>query len=118
MFGCAAYSGQEDFLNIITQEVKSNVIRLNNHPSIVVWSGSNENEKALHDGWFKNPLKAIQYSDYNSLYISTVFKTMTKFNGYNTDWIDSSPSNGLYSKNPYIKIWGDPSSNDAGDNHF
>jgi len=60
MFGCAAYSGQEDFLKLIKQEVKSNVIRLNNHPAVVVWSGSNENEKGLHDGWFKNPSKAIQ----------------------------------------------------------
>lgn len=46
MFACAMYPGDDDFLNQITLEARSNIIRLRNHPCIVLWCGNNEIEQA------------------------------------------------------------------------
>ncbi len=44
MFACGAYPEHENFKKNISQEVKSVVKRLRNHPCIVIWCGNNENE--------------------------------------------------------------------------
>jgi len=33
-------------------------------------------------------------------------------------WVDSSPSNGLISTDPYTKLWTKASTSDAGDMHY
>jgi len=36
MFACSMYPVTDEFLGLVTEEVKQNVIRLNNHPSIIL----------------------------------------------------------------------------------
>ncbi len=50
MFACSMYPGDKDFLESIRQEAVDNVIRLRNHPSIVLWCGNNEIETAWAEG--------------------------------------------------------------------
>jgi beta-mannosidase len=42
MFACAYYPDREWFTEMIKQEAKQNIIRLRNHPSLVLWCGNNE----------------------------------------------------------------------------
>ncbi|KFY19357.1 hypothetical protein V491_04482 [Pseudogymnoascus sp. VKM F-3775] len=42
MFACGTYPADEDFRSRITEEVEDNIKRLRHHPSIVAWSGNNE----------------------------------------------------------------------------
>ena len=51
MFACSMYPVKEGFLASVTQEVDSQVARLNTHPSIILWAGNNENEAALAGNW-------------------------------------------------------------------
>lgn len=43
LFACAAYSEEEPLLSEVTAEARDNVTRLMPHPSLVHWSGCNEN---------------------------------------------------------------------------
>lgn len=52
MFACAMYPTSDSFLRSVKEEVSQNVIRLKNHPSIVLWAGNNENEAALYGNWY------------------------------------------------------------------
>jgi len=52
MFAGTMYPGDSAFLSNIKEEVKENVLRLRNHPSIAHWNGNNEIEVAWHQwGW-------------------------------------------------------------------
>ncbi|KAK0702866.1 glycoside hydrolase superfamily [Apiosordaria backusii] len=42
MFACASYPTYPEFLESVEMEARHNVQRLRNHPSIVLWCGSNE----------------------------------------------------------------------------
>ncbi len=50
MFACSMYPGDRDFLENVEHEVTDNIIRLRNHPSIVLWCGNNEIEVAWAQG--------------------------------------------------------------------
>ncbi len=43
-FACSIYPEYKEFLSIVEAEISSIIKRLRNHPSIVLWCGSNENE--------------------------------------------------------------------------
>ena len=62
MFACAAYPEYEEFINNVKTEINYQVSRLQNHPSLAVWCGNNENE------W-------IWFSKYNS--------SLSEMPGYN-----------------------------------
>ena len=54
MFACSMYPGDEAFLASVKEEVKQNVLRLRNHPSIAHWNGNNEVKMAWFGwGWQK-----------------------------------------------------------------
>jgi beta-mannosidase len=44
MFACASYPEHEKFIDNVKSEVKYQVSRLINHPSLAIWCGNNENE--------------------------------------------------------------------------
>ena len=47
--------------------------RLNHHPSIILWAGNNENEKALRQDWFHVKQNfTTYYNDYVKLYVTTI----------------------------------------------
>jgi beta-mannosidase len=120
-----------EFLRDVAFEVQEQAIRLNTHASIAIWGGNNENEVAL--GWFSssNTNRDLYVADYVKLYGDTVYPALMSVDGLmNTrlgtqcpdngaclerPWVDSSPSNGLLSWDPYVKWWGQASTAAAGD---
>ncbi|KAJ1565702.1 hypothetical protein HK096_011578 [Nowakowskiella sp. JEL0078] len=42
MFACGSYPAHDAFLKLVQDEAEDNVKRLRNHPSIVIWTGNNE----------------------------------------------------------------------------
>jgi beta-mannosidase len=118
MLACALYPRNRDMLAEISAEVTHQIKRLNSHPSIVIWGGNNENEVAL--GWFpeSNTNRDLYVSDYSELYGNTVYRAIQNVDNNQRPWVDSSPSNGLISTEPYAKLWGQASTAEAGDVHF
>lgn len=43
LFACAAYAEEEELAGEVEAEVRQNITRLQHHPSLVLWNGSNEN---------------------------------------------------------------------------
>jgi beta-mannosidase len=119
---CALYPRNIDFLRDIAIEVQEQAVRLSSYASVVTWGGNNENEVAL--GWFSasNLNRDLYVADYSKLYADTVFPALFSVdndpNGgpkLERAWVDSSPSNGLVSWDPYVKMWGSASTPAAGD---
>lgn len=54
------------------------VQRLKSHPSIIIWSGNNENEAALATDWFDIPasLRPKYIRDYVMLYVDNIKKVV------------------------------------------
>lgn len=50
------------------------VQRLKSHPSVIIWSGNNENEAALATDWFSIPVsqRPLYRKDYVTLYVNNV----------------------------------------------
>lgn len=48
MFACSSYPEFDEFLNNVKEEVRQNVEKLQNHPSLILWCGNNENEWIWH----------------------------------------------------------------------
>ncbi|KAF9333774.1 hypothetical protein BG006_003183 [Podila minutissima] len=53
MFACALCPVDKPFLENVELEVTDQVSRLMSHPSIVLWSGNNENQEFMVKGWDK-----------------------------------------------------------------
>jgi len=52
LFACAAYPEEEPFASEVAAEARENVVRLSTHPSLVTWTGNNENLWGYEDwGW-------------------------------------------------------------------
>jgi beta-mannosidase len=115
MFACAMYPGDEAFLVNVKQEVIDNVNRLQNHPSLAIWCGNNENDEGWKNwGWQKqyNYSKADSikiWNDYEKLFHQLIPKTLDSLlpKNKNIYW-PSSPSIG----------WGRKESLTQGDSHY
>ena len=49
LFACAAYPEEEPFWSEVEAEARDNLARLASHPSLVTWTGNNENIWGWHD---------------------------------------------------------------------
>ena len=115
MFACAMYPGDEDFLDNVKQEVIDNVNRLQNHPSLAIWCGNNENDEGWKNwGWQKqyNYTEADStkiWNDYEKLFHQLIPTTLDSLlpSNKNIYW-PSSPSIG----------WGRKESMTQGDSHY
>jgi beta-mannosidase len=115
MFACAMYPGDEAFLENVKQEVIDNVSRLQNHPSIALWCGNNENDEGWHNwGWQKQYRYSEQdstkiWKDYQKLFHELIPQTLDSLlpKNENRYW-PSSPSIG----------WGRKESLWSGDAHY
>ena len=115
MFACAMYPGDEKFVQNVRQEVIDNVNRLQNHPSIAIWCGNNENDEGWHNwGWQKqfNYSKADStkiWNDYKKVFHEMIPQTLDSLlpKEKNIYW-SSSPSKG----------WGRKESLTQGDVHY
>ncbi|XP_057313763.1 beta-mannosidase-like [Hydractinia symbiolongicarpus] len=118
MFAVALYPVNEKFLESVQKEIITQVRRLQHHPSIIAWSGNNENEAAIAQTWWdgvKTNRKQL-VKDYVKLYVETI-EPIIKREDWTRPFITSSPSNGLESKKVgYIAK--DPQNPLYGDVHF
>jgi beta-mannosidase len=76
------------------------VKRLQHHPSIVLWSGNNENEAAIAQNWYDVPAEKMNQTkdEYRKLYVDIVMSAVKMIDtGTNRPFITSSPSNGVES---------------------
>uniref|UniRef100_A0A8D1WIM2 Beta-mannosidase n=1 Tax=Sus scrofa TaxID=9823 RepID=A0A8D1WIM2_PIG len=115
MFACALYPTDGDFLNSVRAEVTYQIRRLKSHPSIITWSGNNENEAALMMNWYNvQPSDLPTYiNDYVTLYVKNIRKIVLAEDP-TRPFITSSPTNGAksiaegwVSENPYDTNFGD-----------
>lgn len=105
MFACALYPRDIDFLATITEEITQQARRLQHHASVVIWGGNNENEVAME--WYaaSRASRDLYVSDYMKLYIDTAYAALRNVDS-GVNFIDTSPSNGVLSIEPYAKRWG------------
>ena len=89
----------------VEEEVRYQSRRLNRYTCMAVWGGNNELEPAL--GWFpesrENPiLYAVDYAD---TFVNTIRPILCSVDGgkHAIPFVDSSPSNGILSEDPYVK---------------
>lgn len=114
MFACAMYPVNPTYLDSVRREVRSQVRRLQHHPSLVIWAGNNENEAALRGNWYGTAVDFERYKrDYVKLYVDVVRDEVRKEDP-SRDFIVSSPTNGVKSEeegfiaeNPYDWSYGD-----------
>lgn len=95
MFTCAMYPVFDQFILNVQKEIVQQILSLQHHACIVLWSGNNENEEAMCNGWFKdvvsNPCKYAV--DYHYLY-NTVIQTIVRQLDHRP-YVSSSPTNGI-----------------------
>ncbi|XP_072439843.1 beta-mannosidase isoform X1 [Chiloscyllium punctatum] len=115
MFACALYPTDQSFVNSVKAEITHQIRRLKSHPSIIIWSGNNENEAALASNWFHIPSANITLylNDYVNLYVNNIREIVLE-EDRSRPYIASSPTNGEESirenwvaKNPYDVHYGD-----------
>lgn len=115
MFACSMYPGDEKFVENVKQEVIDNVNRLQNHPSIAIWCGNNENDEGWHNwGWQKQ----FNYSKADSTQIRNDYKKV--FHEMIPQTLDSllpKEKNIYWSSSPSIG-WGRKESLLQGDSHY
>ncbi|KAG0087393.1 hypothetical protein BGZ92_007357 [Podila epicladia] len=121
MFACALCPVDKPFLENVELEVTDQVSRLMSHPSIVLWSGNNENQEFMVKGWDKaivmNPyLFAV---DYHKLNVETIHGALSKVDK-SRSYISSSPSAGMISCDPFTEryVVRDSDRGHYGDVHF
>lgn len=86
----------------VKAEVTYQAQRIGHHASLAIWGGNNEVETAFT--WFPEPrtnpnLFAV---DFNVLFVETVREAILSVDS-SVAFVDTSPSNGVYSLNPYVK---------------
>ncbi len=109
MFACSAYLLTEEFKETVTGEVKDNIIRLRNHPSLGLWCGNNEIESAWE--YWGLPEDPQAKADYLLLFEKLIPDILKEYDSHgNTFYWPSSPSSG--------GGFQDASSNHAGDMHY
>lgn len=118
MFACAMYPTESDFIQTVREEVVQQVQRLKSHPSIIIWSGNNENEAALATDWFNIPgtQKPMYVKDYVTLYVNNI-RAIVQEEDKSRPFLVSSPTNGLESEQEgWVAV--DPYDPHYGDTHF
>ncbi|VTJ70567.1 Hypothetical predicted protein [Marmota monax] len=91
MFACALYPNEQSFMYSVAKEVAHQVRRLKSHPSIIVWSGNNENEIALMMNWYNVKITdlPVYIQDYVALYVSNIRKIVLSVSS-EKDWFYKS----------------------------
>ncbi|AEJ18515.1 beta-mannosidase [Gracilinema caldarium] len=111
MFSCSTYPADPEFLETVRREIRFQVLRLKEHPSIALWCGNNENVGALT--WYpETRANRDRYIiDYDRLNEGIVGKTIRELDPDRT-WWPSSPSAG---PNDFSDNW---HSDGRGDMHY
>lgn len=115
MFAGSFYPSDDNFLNNVKEEVKDQVNRLQNHPSIALWCGNNEVDEAIVNWGYQKQFKyskedSLQvWKDYKKVFHDLIPNTLKEnvTSDKNIYW-PSSPSIG----------WGHKESLTEGDSHY
>lgn len=115
MFAGSFYPADEAFLSNVKEEVKDQVTRLQNHPSIALWCGNNEIDEAIVNWGYQKQFKyskndSLQvWKDYKKLFHDIIPRALAENlkSDKNIYW-PSSPSIG----------WGHKESLTEGDSHY
>jgi beta-mannosidase len=115
MFACSMYPGDEKFVQNVKKEVIDNVNRLQNHPSIAIWCGNNENDEGWHNWGWQKQFKYTKadstqiWNDYKKVFHEMIPKTL--------DSLLPKEKNIYWSSSPSIG-WGRKESLLQGDSHY
>ncbi len=113
MFAGTVYPGDSAFVENVKQEAHQQIVRLRNHPSIVLWCGNNEVDEAWHNwGWQQSMGYSAEdstkvWSDYLHLF-EEVLPGLVAAYAPQVDYVPSSPANG----------WGREVAYQKGDVHY
>ncbi len=115
MFAGSFYPSDDAFTENVKEEVKYQVRRLQNHPSIALWCGNNEVDEAIVNWGYQKQFKYTKedslqvWKDYRKVFHEVIPQTLneTLAPGNNIYW-PSSPSIG----------WGHKESLTEGDSHY
>ena len=115
MFACALFPGDEAFVSNVKQEVRDQVVRLQNHPCIALWCGNNEVDEGWKNwGWQKQ----YRYSKSDSTTIWNNYQRLfEKEIPTVLDSILSKENNRYWPSSPSIG-WGKKESLTQGDSHY
>lgn len=106
MFACSMIPTQKEHIENIKQEAKSVISRLNNHPSVVLWCGNNENLTGWKEWGWQNSydLHAADsvkvWNTYDSLFNHTLKDCVKKY-GNDIYWPTSPSSDVNKTQNKY-----------------
>ena len=107
MFACAMYPGDKEFLTNVKEEAEQQVKRLQNHPSLALWCGNNENAEGWKRwGWQANRTQKEKndiWNDYLVVFDSILPNVVANFS--DLDYWETSPKYGR--GNPKYKTEGD-----------
>jgi beta-mannosidase len=111
MFSCATYPALPEFLKNVEREAESQILRLKDHPSIILWCGNNEDLGAI--GWFdESRAQPSRYLvDYDRLNEGVLGRLVRSLDP-DRPWWPSSPSAG---PGDYSDNW---HADNAGDMHY
>lgn len=113
-FACTMYPGDQAFLDNVKNEVIDNATRLQNHASLAIWCGNNENDEGWHNwGWQKQFAYSKKdsteiWNDYVETFRELIPQTLAKVYPDKPIYWQSSPKNG----------WGREKAYEEGDVHY
>jgi beta-mannosidase len=117
MYACAMYPRDASFVVEAQEEARQQALRLGWHASVALWGGNNENEAAL--AWFP---AAAAHRELYAVDQAHLFATKLRDAVLAVDpgaiYLDTSPSNGLVSADPYVKHYGSVDDPTRGDVHY
>lgn len=115
MFAGSFYPADQEFLDNVKEEVKDQVNRLQNHPSIVLWCGNNEINEAIVNWGYQ---KQFKYSKEDSLQVWKDYKKLFHEVIPNTMKENLTPDKNLYWPSSPSIGWGHQESLTEGDSHY
>lgn len=100
-FACARYPQEEPFLSAVAEEAESVVRRLRNHPSLMLWCGSNETDDSFAED---------DIDPWTDEITRSVLPNAVRSHGFDTPYIPSSPAHvpgsSNRSRDPEQHLWG------------
>lgn len=86
----------------VAEEITYQARRLGHHASLALWGGNNEVEASFN--WFPETRAAPQLfaTDFTSIFVIAIRNALMAVDN-NINFVDTSPSKGLYSTAPYVK---------------
>lgn len=115
MFAGSFYPADNEFLNNVKEEVKDQVKRLQNHPSIALWCGNNEIDEAIVNWGYQ---KQFKYSKSDSLQVWKDYKKLFHEVIPNTLKENLTPDKNIYWPSSPSIGWGHKESLTEGDSHY